>query len=66
MTQDQRHTLESTYTFLRGATVYLEAVLPCVCPEDETHVNNLLKLGKLCMTDLARSFPEVAEWERLR
>lgn len=64
LSQEQRHALESTYTFLKGATVYLEAVQPCVLPEDRVHLDNLVNFGVLCISLLAENFSEVASWER--
>jgi hypothetical protein len=65
LNHSQRYALTSTYTFLQGVTEYLESVLPIVCAEDELHVGNLLTLGKLCLAELVRNFPDVAEWEKL-
>jgi hypothetical protein len=64
LTQEQRHTLKSAYVFLRGATVYLEAIQPIVIPEDQPQVNNLLDLGVLCISKLVENFPEIAVWEQ--
>jgi len=64
LSQEQRHTLESVYTFIRGATVYLEAHRPVVCAEDEPQVSNLLNFGVLCMSRLVEQFPEIAEWKK--
>ena|SRR5215813_11385117 len=55
LSQEQRRTLESIYTFLRGATVYLEAVHAGVCSEDGLHVKNLLNFGMLCMSSSSNS-----------
>jgi hypothetical protein len=64
LTPEQKHTLKLAYTFLRGSTVYLEAIQPVVIPEDQFQVVNLLNLGVLCTSKLVENFPEIAEWER--
>jgi hypothetical protein len=64
LTQEQQHTLESVYTFIRGATVYLEAHRPVVRAEDEPQITNLLNFGGLCQSRLVEQFPEIAEWEQ--
>jgi hypothetical protein len=63
LTPEQRHTLRLAYTFLHGATVYLEAIQPIVIPEDQPQVSNLLDLGVLCISKLVENFPEIAVWE---
>lgn len=63
LSPEQRHTLKSAYTFLRGSTVYLEAIQPIVIPEDQPLVVNLLNLGVLCISKLVENFPEIAVWE---
>ena len=63
LSQEQRHTLESVYTFIKAATVYLEAIVPIVRAEDEPQVSNLLNFGVLCQSRLTEQFPEIAEWE---
>lgn len=64
LSPEQKHALESTYTFLKGATVYLEAVQPCVLPKDRVHLDNLVNFGVLCISLLVENFPEVALLER--
>jgi len=64
LSQEQRHTLESVYTFIRGATIYLEAHRDVVCVEDSQQVTNLINFGVLCQSRLVEQFPEIAEWEK--
>jgi hypothetical protein len=64
LTLEQKHTLKLAYTFLRGATVYLEAIQPVVIPEDQHQVVNLLNLGVLGISKLIENFPEIALWEQ--
>ena len=64
LSQEQRHTLESVYTFIRGTTTYLEAIVPVVRAEDEPQISNLLNFGVLCQSRLVEQFPEIAEWEK--
>jgi len=64
LSQEQRHTLESVYTFIRGATIYLEAHRDVVRAEDSQQVTNLVSFGVLCQSRLVEQFPEIAEWER--
>ncbi len=64
LSQEQKTCLESVYTFLQGATVYLQAVERVVYPEDVAHLKNLLELGSLCIGRLPEYFPEVAEFQR--
>jgi len=65
---EQRSTLESTYTFLRGAGVFLEAVQPALTGEDRLNAENLRQLAALCEHKLVESFPDLHEWlaERTR
>ena len=64
LSPEQTATLQSVLTFLKGVTVYLEAALPCVLPEDEAHVRSLLDHGALCTSKLAKNFPDLAEWQK--
>lgn len=64
LSQEQKTCLESVYTFLQGATVYLQAVEHVACPEDGPHVKGLLDLGSLCMSRMLEYFPEVVEFRR--
>jgi hypothetical protein len=64
LSEEQRFSLKSTYTFLKAATIYFEAHEPIVRPEDKPHLENLINLGVLCMARLVENFPECAEWER--
>lgn len=63
LSPEQKHSFASTYTFLRGATVYLEAVQPIVRAEDRLHIDNLLNFDVLCMSRRVENFDEIAEWE---
>jgi hypothetical protein len=64
LTQEQQRTLESTYSFLKAATVYLEAHAAVVCAEDFAHAGSLVNFGVLCISRLVEFFPEIAEFER--
>jgi len=64
LSQEQRHTLESVYTFIKGATIYLEAHRDIVRAEDSQQITNLLNFGELCQSRLVEQFAEIAEWER--
>ena len=62
LTQEQQHTLESVYTFVKGAVIYL-AAHGDVCREaDEVQVRSLVDLGVLCQARLLEQFPELREW----
>jgi len=62
LTQEQQHTLESVYTFVKGAVIYL-AAHGDVCREaDEVQVRSLVDLGVLCQARLLEQFPEVRNW----
>ena len=63
LSQEQRRTLESAYSFIRSATIYLTAH-KYVCREaDELQVSNLINFGVLVTSRLVEYFPEVKEWE---
>jgi hypothetical protein len=46
LSQEQRSTLTSVYTFAHGSVLYLEAALARVRPEDELHLGNLIRFGR--------------------
>lgn len=62
LSQEQKLCIESVYTFLQGATVYLQAVEHVAYPEDVVHVKGLADLGSLCMSRMLEYFPEVVEF----
>jgi len=62
LSQEQQHTLQSVYTFIKAATVYLEAIVPVVRAEDERQVLSLVDLGYLCQSKLFEQFPEILEF----
>jgi hypothetical protein len=64
LSQEQKICLESVYTFLQGATVYLRAVEHVVFPEDVAQLKGLVELGWLCLSRLPEYFPEVREFQR--
>jgi hypothetical protein len=63
LSEEQRFSLKSTYTFLKAATIYFEAHESIVRPEDKSHLDNLINLGVLCMARMVENFPDCAEWE---
>lgn len=64
LSQEQKTCLEGVFTFLQGATVYLQAVEHVAYPEDAGHLKGLLDLGALCLSRLSDYFPDVAEFKR--
>jgi len=62
LTREQRLALEAVYAFIRGTTIYLEAIVPVVRDADERQVKSLTELGVLCQTRLLEQFPEVRDF----
>jgi hypothetical protein len=63
LSQEQRHTLESSYTCLRAVSTHLESIIPNLQSWDELHAKNLLNFSQLCISKLVQNFPEIEAWE---
>lgn len=68
LSPEQKTCLESVYTFLHSATVYLASVAPIADEVDKRMLEGLLELGAICMKRLPQYFPELEplaeEWRR--
>ena len=62
LSQDQQHTLESVYTFIKAAVIYLGAHSYVCDGADERQVLSLVDLGYLCQSKLFEQFPEIREF----
>ena len=58
----QRDSLESFFTFIKGAQVLLEAVHPFLQPHEKLAAFNLRDLATLSERKLMDAFPEMHEW----
>jgi hypothetical protein len=61
---EQRQTLESIYTFLKGAEVFLEAVQPALTAEDRLCAENLRDLAGVCGDRVEQRSPRVFPFSR--
>jgi hypothetical protein len=65
LSQEQRSTLTSVYTFALGSVLYLEAALSRASAEDALHLSNLARFGRLCLAHMETSFPGIMNVESL-
>ena len=64
LSREQVASLQSTYTCLRGITVYLESHQPYTTEADQQAIQRLLDFSTLCLSRLVEYFSEVAEREQ--
>ena len=63
LSPQQRHALESTYTFFRGVTAFLESLDSAALQlDDRLTVANLRELAASCEHKLLEGFPELHSW----
>ncbi len=61
---EQKHALESTYTFFKGVTPFLRSMEERLQPEEKLQAENLCDLAQLCEHKLIEAFPGLLEWLR--
>ncbi len=64
LSSEQRHALESSYTFFKGVTAFLESIESKLAPDEKLMAGNLRDLAGPCERKLVEAFPELLEWLR--
>jgi len=64
LSAEQRSSLESSYTFFKGVTAFLESIESKLPPDEKLMARNLRDLAGLCERKLVEAFPELLEWLR--
>jgi len=62
LSPEQQHTLESVYTFIKGAVIHPRAYSFVYSGADEKQVLSLIERGLSCQSGLLGQFPELREW----